>query len=338
MDTRSEASEHAPKVKLRFIQPTRGLKVQENLGGGISFSPQFYLTNDRTRIAKLIDPGITVGMGLHFTDDTLRSEAVFYLEDDVSQADYDRGLFGVDEFVHYCMEFLLSVWTVKDHAIDLLPAILKISPPGKNPTHQVHSFGQLNFNASGKSDPIEFSLEEIRIACKYNQDWVQKLTRQSGPKTISAAPSQAQTNFQSGSSRLFRFLCLLDRARTIPDLGVKIGLLCGGMESIFSSGSSEITHRVGERVAFFLEADGEKRKQVYDRVTEAYGIRSAVLHGDQIGKEKLPKLSDVCVQTEEILRQSFRKIILDPDKFRLFTDPKCEKDIKTTFTGCITPI
>jgi hypothetical protein len=330
----SEPSEDAKKVRLRFIQPTRGLKIHENLGSGISFSPQFYLTNDRSTIKKLIDRSLAVGMGMHFMEDVLKADAVIYREDNLSCPEFDHDQFGVSDFVHYGMEFLLSLWMVNDHAIDLLPAVLKISPPDQDSTHQIHWFGQINFDAMGNSQPVEFSLEEIRIACEYNQGWVQKLTRESNQDAASLLARQAQTNFQPKSSRLFRFLCLLDRARTVPDLGVRLGLFCSAMECIFSSGKTEITHRVSERAAFFLESEKEKRKRVYENVTDAYGIRSSELHGSQIEeKKKLQNLPMLCKQTDEILRQTFKKVILDPDNFHRFndSDSTSEKNIKEYF-------
>ena len=329
----SEPSKDSKTIKLRFSQPTRGLRIQENLGPGISFSPLFYLTNDRSVIAKLLGPEIAVGMGVHYAQDVLTSEAVMYLEGEVSQTAEALGEFGVDGFVHYCMEFLLSLWMVKDHAIDLLPAILRILPPDGKATHEVHWFGQINFDAVGKSHPVEFTSEEIRIACEYNLDWVQKLTREQNPTVATISPKQTQTNFESKSSRLLRFLCLLDRARTIPDLGVRLALFCSALECIFSTAKSEITHRVSERVAFFLESEGEKRKQMYQNVLEAYDIRSSVLHGSQIDSKKLQNLDRVCRQTDEILRRVFKKIVRVPDDFHRFTDTNSisEKSIKDYF-------
>jgi hypothetical protein len=51
-------------------------------------------------------------------------------------------------------------------------------------------------------------------------------------------------------------------------------------EAIVSTEKTEISHQIAERTAFLLETDEEERYQVYRRMKQLYGTRSAVVHGD----------------------------------------------------------
>ncbi len=54
------------------------------------------------------------------------------------------------------------------------------------------------------------------------------------------------------------------------------------LEAVLSTGSVEISHKVGERVAILLENDAEKRLETYKVVKRLYGIRSKLVHGAAI--------------------------------------------------------
>jgi len=56
-------------------------------------------------------------------------------------------------------------------------------------------------------------------------------------------------------------------------------------EAIVSTENTEISHQIAERTAFLLEKHEEERYQVYRRMKQLYGTRSAVVHG---GVENAP--------------------------------------------------
>lgn len=322
MEKTGEAPAQPTKYALTFIQPTSGLKIGGDLEIDEAFCPLFNLTNGRAKISKLLGSDIAFVMGMHFHDSTLSSGAVIYLEGDISQTDSELSELNVDQFVHYATEFLLSLWLVKDHAVDLLPAVLRIAHPNKRTAYRILTFGQNNFDRYGRSETVQFSREEIRNACEYNQDLIQKLTRSNEKEKASKIPVHAVTNFEKSSSRLLRFLSLLERGRSMPDLGIKLGLFCSCLECLFSKKdtNTEVTHRVAEKAAFLLRSNQEERKDIYKRVQQAYDMRSSVLHGGTIKDKDLAKLPEVCSDTDSILRQAFTKIILNPDLLKMFTE------------------
>ncbi len=338
MEKTGETPTHRTKYALTFIQPTSGLKIGGNAEIDEGFCPLFNVTNNRAKISKLLGSDIALVMGMHFHDSTRGADAVIYLEGDISQTDQELSQLSVDQFVHYAMEFLLSLWLVKDHAVDLLPAVLRISHPTKRNDYRILTFGQSNFDRYGRSGAVEFTREEIRNACEYNQDLVQKLTRANPEENASVVRSRAATNFEGTSSRLLRFLSLLEKGRNMPDVGIKLGLFCSCLECLFSKKdtNTEVTHRVAEKAAFLLGSNPVERKDIYKRVQQAYDMRSSVLHGGTIRDKDLSKLPEVSSDTDSILRKVFTKIILNPDLLKLFTEDETrlqEMFLELLFSG-----
>ena len=340
MESTSGTDDQDEKWALRFVQPTDDLRISGKLGPEKNFGEGFCITNDPNKIVSLLDAEIKEAMGGHFIAATRASGAVIYFEGEIKKSTWQSNNFNVDVFVHRCMGFLLSLWLVRDHAVNLLPAFCRLSRRGQQSEFRILTFGQRNFSAMGGSEPVEFSHEEIHNACEFHQDWIHKIL--AGINTNAALVSQASnlvyTNFEPSSSRLLRFLSLLDRGRAVPDQGIKLALFCSGMECLFSQENekNEIVHRVAEKTAFLLEQDFSKRKTTYKLVKQAYDLRSAVLHGSAISNSKLPNLPSVCSEMDSILRNVFKKIILNPDLFLLFTqDEKRLQDffVELLFSG-----
>lgn len=316
------------QIKVRFIQPIARLKILENTGDGVSFSPLYYLTNDKVKISKLIEPDIVVAMGRHFRNTALEDPAaVIYFEGEIAMEGRNSSELDVNHFVWECVEFLLALWIVKDHAITLLPAILKISPSDEPPEYQILPFGHRNLNAIGSSsEAVEFSREQIRIAAEYYQDWIVKFTRKSVNEIIPEKVFSAQTNFDKNSKRLFRFLWILEYARTGADIGIKLGLFCSCLECLFSKDNDTInvTHKVAAKTAFFLEGITPQGREIYKQIKVAYDLRSRVLHGGTIENKGMLQLEQVCIQIDDLLRKVFIKILksksTEPDFFKMFIE------------------
>ncbi|MBD1108187.1 MULTISPECIES: HEPN domain-containing protein [Pseudomonas syringae group] len=86
------------------------------------------------------------------------------------------------------------------------------------------------------------------------------------------------------SSRFHRFLSFITSSRKIPYPPLKIAQVCSALESLFSTSTSELTHRLSERVAHFLGGTAEVMEGRYQFMKKAYAIRSQVTHGSHIKK------------------------------------------------------
>lgn len=103
------------------------------------------------------------------------------------------------------------------------------------------------------------------------------------------------------------------------------------LEALFSGGGQEISYGLSLRCSYFLEADFQKRKQIFDRLRDIYDVRSFIVHGRPGVPRRWQKLQGGDFDTsfvlmvddaEDYVRQSIRKVIVDKhlDKFRNAAD------------------
>lgn len=73
----------------------------------------------------------------------------------------------------------------------------------------------------------------------------------------------------------------------------------------------ELSYRASLRVAYLLEDDSERRRQVFDSLRKSYKLRSDVVHGAAV--EDAEEMAGISVATEEFVRRSIKVALYDPD-------------------------
>lgn len=109
---------------------------------------------------------------------------------------------------------------------------------------------------------------------------------------------------------------LIELSKLAPNTYHKIGLLCSSLECLFTTDNSEVTHKVCERVAFFLSDDPTERLEIYQKIKKAYDHRSSFFHGNKL--KKLP--NEAFFTIDEIVRQAVLKAVTE--KSSIFLDEK----------------
>lgn len=114
------------------------------------------------------------------------------------------------------------------------------------------------------------------------------------------------------TTRFARFLNFVQIARRTTHPAMKIAQMCSALESLFSTTQTELTHRLSERVAFFLGGTPEEMEGTYQFMKKAYGVRSQVTHGSHISKAVADATPELSKNMLGLLRKiTFR--ILDSD-------------------------
>lgn len=92
----------------------------------------------------------------------------------------------------------------------------------------------------------------------------------------------------------------------------KIGLLCSAMECLFTTDAAEVSHKVAERLAFFIAENSEERVGIFSKIKKAYSLRSSFFHGN-----KLRNITDEeYYEFENIIRKVMKKIFfVSPEPF-----------------------
>ncbi len=97
------------------------------------------------------------------------------------------------------------------------------------------------------------------------------------------------------------------------------------LECIFApSGGGEVSHRLCEGAAAFLEQDGGARLQAYTRLKRAYDLRSKLVHGDP--RFPVERAGDTITELEDVVRRSLQKALLNDEAVCSFATPDKHRD------------
>ena len=114
--------------------------------------------------------------------------------------------------------------------------------------------------------------------------------------------SQLRFLMEKGGCRSGRAFQYIDLARTSPNIGFKIAHYISAFEALFSTSSAELSHKLSERVAFFLGNYGYNKREVYKNIKEAYDVRSKLVHGDSLSSNKIEKITEISSICDSYLR------------------------------------
>jgi hypothetical protein len=103
------------------------------------------------------------------------------------------------------------------------------------------------------------------------------------------------------------------------------------LEALLSTDSSELSHKLAERVAVFIGKNGAERKAKFSTLKRAYNVRSTVLHGDVLTSQK--DLHVVSQEVDEVVRDIL-SILLNTDDLKTVFEGKKE-DIDSYFTDLL---
>lgn len=98
------------------------------------------------------------------------------------------------------------------------------------------------------------------------------------------------------------------------------------LESLFTTDSNEITHKIAERIAWFLESKAEKRREVFNQMKEIYQIRSKIVHGADIRKMSSERSRKLLADLEYLTRKIMKKILQDQSLIDSFSDKQKNRE------------
>lgn len=215
---------------------------------------------------------------------------------------------------------LFALWLVRDHSISLsMPVIRTEQMVGSTALTTSYSL------CDGSVADTEFSVSEIKATRDLLQDTIMSL---GGERPI-ALPVWTDTSISSKEvTPLWRCYHFLRAARTNPDLAVKIANYMTCFETLFSTDNTELSHKLSERVAFFL-CDSD-RKTAYGKMKRAYGVRSRVVHGGSLSARGEASLAEVSSDVDGLLRASLRKILYSDELLEVFQGEAQNRDAYLT--------
>lgn len=88
------------------------------------------------------------------------------------------------------------------------------------------------------------------------------------------------------------------------------------LEALFGpEDSSELSHKLAERIAFFIAESSTDARDLFRKAKKCYGVRSKIVHGRWTHS---PDIDEMMEDTEAIVRTAFRHVIAKPNMLAAF--------------------
>jgi hypothetical protein len=297
-----------------FIATVENLGIEEDLGEGFEIWNGIRLTNNPEVIKSLMTSQLVDALGHLETSSILNSDAVFYsiFNEDITEENKDKI---VCNYIAYCKMFLTDLWMIKDHCSDIMIGFIHWKVLVKNEkSSQEYALVSTHSNSitSGYTDSKgnghkkrSFSLKELDIALSFHEDGTRELI--AFDESVVKA-----TLIKKGTPRFTLANLFLQTARVQGDLGIKISHYCTAFETLFSTNSFELTHKLAERLACFLSNEPSKRMELFNSIKTIYGLRSSVVHGSSI-KKSYEHVIEFSQLADQLLREVLTKINATPE-------------------------
>ncbi|WP_288463276.1 HEPN domain-containing protein [uncultured Pseudomonas sp.] len=118
-----------------------------------------------------------------------------------------------------------------------------------------------------------------------------------------------------GYTKFARFYHFVDTSRRTRYPAVKIAHCCSALESLFSTDTTELSHKLAERIAFLLAGYGENAEDVYKFIRDCYSVRSAVTHGSAVSGRLSNSLESLSIRMLDVLRKIVLILMEDAELF-----------------------
>jgi hypothetical protein len=288
---------------ISYVTCFRKLKITDQISGHLELLPGVNITNDPIVRKNWLTPEFGAVAGVIEVSHLQSESNLLFGEfdtDDFKDLPPDGILLVILSWIDGLLE---NAWLIKEHAMACDAAFLRVE------TASGVSWSS-NFLAARPSFSNGYSINEtdVEMSAKDLKEWSQIDDLVNGYLYEKGSLS-SKFMMEKGYSRSGRAMRFVAAARRSLDLAFKIANYCSALETLFTTDSAELAHKLSERVAFFLGERGYSRRVVFTIVKDAYGVRSKLVHGDTLKPiqiEGLPALSSQCDgYLREILREIF---------------------------------
>ncbi|SDE17507.1 hypothetical protein SAMN04490189_4560 [Pseudomonas koreensis] len=185
-----------------------------------------------------------------------------------------------DQILHIWMLFvewaLQDSWLVKDNCFICEMAYCRLSHSGTIAWSNANLYAQSSTANGDRQALVTFNDAEFDLWASKGLQLRTQL-HETGFSIYTPVISKEITRFA-------RFLSFVQISRCASHPAMKISQMCSALESLFSTTTTELTHRLSERVAFFLGGSPVQMEENYQLMKKCYAVRSQVTHGSHVSK------------------------------------------------------
>lgn len=301
--------------KYTFISTLRYLSISEPIDDWITLMPGIDITNNKALISQIIDQEFKEMAGVIEYKHFLEADNIIYCELDETNfnrcEDSHQALY---VWLVWLQMLLNDLWFIKDNAVICEAAFCKLSDESHSAWTRNHLANSI-FTSSGSCFKNTIcSIDELK-------EWDKK--SEQIQSYLHSSKSTFLNSFTNSSfSRIGRSMRFISAATKERHPAVKLAHYCSAFESLFSTDSAELSHKLSERVALFLKDYNFNPLKVFDDMKSFYGIRSKVTHGDSLKTNKEQQLSQMSLDCDVYLRFILNSILNDKKLLSLFDGKK----------------
>lgn len=278
-----------------YFTSFRKLVITEAISGHVELIPGINITNDPEVKERLLTAQCRLAVGaIETTHLETESNLVFgeFDQEDMRSLPEDGFLMVILLWIDMLLK---NAWLLKDHAMECDAAFLRVErPDGVSWTKNFLAI-RPTFSDGYTDKSIEMNVEDLkRWGC--TNDLVENYLSET-------ASSAIRFMMEKGYTRSGRAMQFIVAARRAQDLAFKVAHYCSAFETLFTTESTEIAHKLAERVAFFLGESGYNRRNVFSTVKNAYNVRSKLVHGDMLKQGQIDNLPPLSMECDGYLRK-----------------------------------
>lgn len=212
-----------------------------------------------------------------------------------------------DQVLHLWMIFvgwaLQDSWLVKDNCFICEIAYCRLRELGTVSWANNNLYSQASTANGSRRAVVKFDCDELNLWASSSLLLRTRLN-DTGYSIIQPVVEKTVTRFA-------RFLNFVYIGRCASAPAMKISQMCSALESLFSTTTTELTHRLSERVSFFVGGSPVEMESNYQFMKKVYAVRSQVTHGAPVSKSLVGEVSSLSEKMFEFLRVIAFKILED---------------------------
>lgn len=307
-------------IKYKFIAYAYDLKIKNTMNKGIKVFENLRISNNSNKVSQMFHPQFKNAIG-NLEYNYLLSGPYFYaegeLDDETIFDDDDSGLEFLSTYMKKTQIINSFLWLVKDNSIHTENGYMQLE---KGKDTKFHSNGRsiIFHNMKGIRESLFFDPEELKFPELFYKSYFGQISDISG-KVLNDDESFNETPVYE-TSRIERAFYLLQAARAQIYLPERISIFTSLLETLFSTSTTDVTHKLKERVAWLLGKSYEEREEIFNDMGVIYGIRSHHVHNSTVpNNAKTPeKLVLYTEKLENYVREVLVKVLKEKEIHRLY--------------------
>lgn len=275
--------------KFLFLSSFRNLSITSPIEDHFTLLPSINISNVDSKKHELIDDRIAKMIGQVELTHLHNSPNFVFCEiekSDFQELDSEKILLLL---LLWIKNMFKSAWVLFDHSMDCDAAYLF----HYNERDRLKCTSNFLAQRSTRSDS---TMKEIYLDINDLQKW-ERIHNEINSYFQTKESGDFRFFMEKGYCRSRRALEFVDSARLAPNIGFKIAHYISAFEALFSTNPSELSHKLSERVAFFLGTYGYSKREVFQNMKAAYDVRSKLVHGATLSDTKIKdmlKISSCC--------------------------------------------